>query len=105
MFLLKFNSLKSFLTGLSMTILALLIFLPFSSNAQKNNKKPNILVIWGDDIGHFVRGRPIIESGKYPFEKMVSHKLPLERVQDAMNAISTNYRLDDKEVRKIVIAT
>jgi hypothetical protein len=36
---------------------------------------------------------------------MVSHKLPLERVKDAMNAISTNYRLDEKEVMKIVIET
>ncbi len=68
------------------------------------NKQINLIGVWGDDIGHFVRGRPIIESGKYPFEKMISHQLPLERVKDAMDAISTNYRLDDKEVRKIVIA-
>jgi len=69
------------------------------------NKQINLVGVWGDDIGHFVRGKPILESGKYPFEKMISHKLPLERVKDAIDAISTNYRLDDKEVRKIVIAT
>ena len=74
-------------------------FLHFTS------KQINLIGIWGDDIGHFVRGRPVLESGKYPLEKMVSHKLPLERVQDAIDAISTNYRLDDKEVIKIVIAT
>jgi len=69
------------------------------------NKQINLIGVWGNDIGHFVRGRPILESGKYPFFKIISHKLPLERVKDAIDAISTNYRLDDKEVRKIVIAT
>jgi L-iditol 2-dehydrogenase len=69
------------------------------------NKQINLVGVLGNDIVHFVRGRPILESGKYPFEKMVSHKLPLEGIKNAIDAISTNYRLDDKEVRKIVIAT
>ena len=78
---------------------------PLNPYLHFTNKQINLMGVWGDDTGHFVRGRPIIESGKYPFEKMVSHKLPLERIKDAMDAISTNYRLDDKEVRKIVIVT
>jgi threonine dehydrogenase-like Zn-dependent dehydrogenase len=78
---------------------------PLNPFLHFTNKQINLVGVWGDDIGHFVRGRPILESGKYPFGKMVSHKLPLERVKDAMNAISTNYRLDEKEVMKIVIET
>jgi len=71
--------------------------------ADFNNKHINLIGVWGGNVSHFVRGRPLIESGRYPFEKFVSHKLPLERCQDAMDAIMGNYRLDGEEVNKIVI--
>ena len=35
---------------------------------------------------------------------MVSHTLPLSRVGEAIDALSTNYRLDGEEVRKIAIS-
>ena len=78
---------------------------PLNPFRHFTNKQINLVGIWGDDTGHFVRGRPIIESGKYPFEKIISHKLPLERVKDALDALSTNYRLDGDEVGKIAIVT
>lgn len=59
--------------------------------------------VWGSSLSHFVRGRPILESGRYPFAEMVSHRLPLDRLGDAVRALSTNYRLDGVEVRKIAI--
>lgn len=68
-----------------------------------NNKHITLEGVWGADASHFVRGRPIIESGKYPLEKFVSHKLSLDRCGDAMNAIMGRYRLDGKEVNKMVI--
>lgn len=60
--------------------------------------------VWASTITHFVRGLPILESGRYPFEEMVSHTLPLSRVGEAIDALSTNYRLDGEEVRKIAIS-
>ena len=60
--------------------------------------------VWASNISHFVRGLPILESGRYPFEKMVSHTLPLSRVGDAIDALSTNYRLYGEEGRKIAIS-
>ena len=71
--------------------------------ADFNNKHITLVGVWGGDVAHFVRARPLIESGRYPFEKFVSHKLPLERCEDAMKAIMGNYRLDGREVKKIVI--
>jgi threonine dehydrogenase-like Zn-dependent dehydrogenase len=68
-----------------------------------NNKHITLVGVWGGDVAHFVRGRPIVESGKYPIEKFVSHKLSLDRCGDAMNAVMSRYRLDEKEVNKIVI--
>ena len=70
-----------------------------------NNKHINLVGVWGGKLPYFVKGKPILESGKYPFGKMVSHKLPLERLGDVMDALSTDYRLDGKEVRKVVIAS
>lgn len=60
--------------------------------------------VWASTISHFVRGLPILESGRYPFEEMVSHTLPLNRVGEAIDALSDNYRLDGEEVRKIAIS-
>jgi len=76
---------------------------PLNPYSAFTNRHITLVGVWGGDIAHFVRGRPIVESGKYPFEKFVSHKLPLERCRDAMEAIMKGYRLDGREVRKIVI--
>ena len=73
---------------------------PYSAFTRKHI---NLVGVWSSRLEDFVRGRPIIESEKYPIEKMVSHKLPLERCKDAMEAMIGGYRLDGKEVRKIVI--
>ncbi|RLI27746.1 hypothetical protein DRO58_03635 [Candidatus Bathyarchaeota archaeon] len=73
---------------------------PYSAFTRKHI---NLVGVWSSRLEDFIRGRPIIESGRYPIEKIVSHKLPLERCKDAMEAMIEGYRLDGKEVRKIVI--
>ena len=50
-----------------------------------------------------VAGR-ILEAGRLPFEHMVSHQLPLERVGDAIDALNSNYHLDGRTALKITIA-
>ena len=50
-----------------------------------------------------VAGR-ILEAGRLPFEHMVSHQLPLERVGDAIGALNSNYHLDGRTALKITIA-
>ncbi|MBT5874905.1 MAG: alcohol dehydrogenase catalytic domain-containing protein [Candidatus Latescibacteria bacterium] len=73
---------------------------PFRHFVMKNI---NLVGVWGRSLSHFVRGLPILESGRYPFDKMVSHQVPLERLGDAVNTLSTDYRFDGEEVRKIAI--
>lgn len=63
-----------------------------------------VLGIRASAMTHWVRARPLLEAKKYPLAKVVSHKLPLERVGDAMAAMSHGYRLDGEQVRKLVIA-
>jgi len=75
------------------------------SRNKPDNKHITLVGVWGGNLPDFVKGKPILESGKYPFSKMVSHVLPLERLDDVMKALSTDYRLDGKEVRKVAIAS
>ena len=46
------------------------------------HKQITLVAVWGADTPHFVAGRALIESGKYPFADLVSHRLPLDRVAD-----------------------
>jgi threonine dehydrogenase-like Zn-dependent dehydrogenase len=46
----------------------------------------------------------ILESAHLPFERMVSHQLPLERVAEAIEALNTNYSVDGTTALKIAIA-
>ncbi len=46
----------------------------------------------------------ILEAGRLPFDRMVSHQLPLDRVGDAIAALNSTYRLDGQTALKITIA-
>ena len=46
----------------------------------------------------------VMESHRLPLEQVVSHQLPLTRVDDAMNALNSDYRVDGKAALKITIA-
>jgi L-iditol 2-dehydrogenase len=50
-----------------------------------------------------VAGR-ILEAGRLPFEHVVSHQLPLDRVADAIGALNSDYNLDGRTALKITIA-
>jgi L-iditol 2-dehydrogenase len=69
-----------------------------------NHKQIALYGSWGCHIGETIRARTIIEAGQYDFGALVSHRLPLERVQDAMDALSGDLRLGGEEVRKIAIS-
>jgi len=50
-----------------------------------------------------VAGR-ILEADRLPFERVVSHQLPLEQVGDAIAALNSDYRLEGRTALKIAIA-
>ena len=75
---------------------------PFTNFTRKQIR---LLGVWGSTRADFVRGRSIVEAGKYPFERLVSHQLPLDRAIDGIRAMSGGYRLNGEEVRKIAIAS
>jgi threonine dehydrogenase-like Zn-dependent dehydrogenase len=46
----------------------------------------------------------ILEAGRLPFDRVVSHQLPLEGVGDAIQALNSDYRVDGRTALKIAIA-
>lgn len=69
-----------------------------------NRKNITLKGVWSSEKAHFVRARAVVESGRLPFAKLVSHVVPLTRVAEAIEAMSGSYLLDGKEVRKIAVA-
>ncbi|MFN8444472.1 MAG: zinc-binding dehydrogenase [Caldilineaceae bacterium] len=59
--------------------------------------------IWGSRYQHFVRAVAIMENQEVPFQEMVSHVMPLERVGDGFAALNGNYELDGKTAFKIAV--
>lgn len=68
------------------------------------HKQITLVGVWASHTPHFVASRALIEAGKYPFADLVSHRLPLERVADGINAIGGTYHIDGQEIRKVAIA-
>jgi L-iditol 2-dehydrogenase len=50
-----------------------------------------------------VAGR-VMEHGRLPLEQVVSHQLPLERVNDAIQALNSTFTIDGQTALKIAIA-
>ena len=61
--------------------------------------------IYGSRHHHFVRAVAVMENQEFPFEEMVSHVLPLERVQEGFDALNGSYKLGDETVVKIAIGS
>jgi L-iditol 2-dehydrogenase len=68
-----------------------------------NNLHASIYGSWGAEAAHFIQALPVLESGRYDTASIVSHRVPLSRATDVCTALTTDYRLDGEEVRKVAI--
>lgn len=67
------------------------------------DKNITIHGIYDHAVDHFLRALAIIEKGGFPFSKMISHKIPLSQLTEAMKAFAEKRPLDGKEVLKPVV--
>lgn len=64
----------------------------------------NFVGVFGSGgIDKFCRSLGLLERGGYPFDEIVSHEIPLDRVGAAFDALSGSYRLDDRDAVKIAV--
>lgn len=68
-----------------------------------NNNQVSIHGVWGNDIAHFIQALPILESARYATAEIVSHRVGLDRVEDVCVAMTSDYRLDGEQIRKVAI--
>ena len=68
------------------------------------NKNVNLQGIWGAGLEHFYRFLPILEKREFPYEKLITHKLPLGRLNEIMMVPEKGYILDGKESLKIAVS-
>lgn len=67
-------------------------------------KNLNLISVFGSSVERFARGLTILEKGEYPFVKMLSHRIPLERIGEGMEALQGAYRLGGRDIIKIAVA-
>ena len=74
-------------------------------NPCKDILEKNITIegIYDNEAEQFMRAVPILEKEKFPFEDMISHRLPLNRLPEAIDALNSGGDIDGEEVVKIVI--
>jgi len=67
-------------------------------------KCATIVGAWSSTPDQFIKALNILRDERFPFEKIITHKLPLERLEEAFKALSSDYVIDGKEVTKAVVA-
>jgi len=60
--------------------------------------------VWGSHQPLYVRARELVESRKYPLERMVTHVISLEKLEHALRQLACGLRLDGEEAIKVAVA-
>ncbi len=77
---------------------------PINPFSQICNKNVNLQGMWGGELEQFYRFLPILEKRQFPYEKLITHKYPLSKLDEIMKAPEKGYILDGKESLKIVVS-
>ncbi len=65
--------------------------------SQISRKNVNVQGVWVSDVRHTWRAANLVASGRYPFERIVTHTFPLEEATEALKAT------ENREAVKAVI--
>jgi threonine dehydrogenase-like Zn-dependent dehydrogenase len=66
-------------------------------------KDINLVAPYGSSREHFIRARAIMEKHQDQLGELVSHRMPLTRLQDAFGALLGRYHLDGRDAVKIAV--
>jgi threonine dehydrogenase-like Zn-dependent dehydrogenase len=66
-------------------------------------KDINLVAPYGSNVEHFTRSRAVLEKDGAILEKVVSHRIPLSRLDDAFAALLGRYHLDGRDAVKIAV--
>lgn len=66
-------------------------------------KDITLVAPYGSKPGHFVKARALLERDATKLERLVSHRLPLTRIQEGFDALLGRYHLDGRDAIKIAV--
>jgi threonine dehydrogenase-like Zn-dependent dehydrogenase len=66
-------------------------------------KDLTLVAPWGSRTEHFVRSLPLLEKEQQALSTMVSHRIPLTRLQEAFETLMGRYHLDGRDAIKIAV--
>ena len=66
-------------------------------------KSVTVVTLWAGELSNFARAITVLESGKYAFEKLVTHTLPLSRINEAFQALEAGQPIDGRETMKVAL--
>jgi threonine dehydrogenase-like Zn-dependent dehydrogenase len=77
--------------------------IPFNPCKHLLEKGIRIIGSFDNEAEHYVRALPIISDERLPIPDLITHTVPLHRLQECLSAIKDGKKLDGKEFVKIVI--
>lgn len=77
----------------------------FDFNPCKHLCERGIKIIgsFDNEAEHFVRAMPLISNERIPLEKLITHRIPVEDVEEVLAAIEKGAQLDGKEIVKAMM--
>lgn len=66
-------------------------------------KDLNLVAPYGSGTGHFIKARALLERDADQLKTLVSHRLPLSRLQEGFEALLGRYHLDGRDAIKIAV--
>jgi threonine dehydrogenase-like Zn-dependent dehydrogenase len=78
--------------------------IPFSPYRDLLGKRALLAGIAGTGVKHYALALRVLEKGGFPYQAMVSHRLPIERVAEGIGALGGGYRIDGRDAIKIAVA-
>lgn len=67
------------------------------------SKCVTIVGAWASENEHYVQAMSLMETRFQNIGKLVSHKVPLEGIEDAFKALASDYMLDGREIIKVAV--
>jgi threonine dehydrogenase-like Zn-dependent dehydrogenase len=77
--------------------------IPFNPCKQLLEKGIKLIGSFDNEAEHFVRSLPIIADDRIPIPDLITHRVPLERLEESLAAIRDGKKLDGKDIVKIAI--
>jgi threonine dehydrogenase-like Zn-dependent dehydrogenase len=77
--------------------------IPFNPCKHLLEKGIKIIGSFDNEAEHFVRSMPIIADERIPIPDLITHRVPLERLEECLAAIRDRKKLDGKDIVKIAI--